>query len=102
MLFTNETADMTRYEFFEAYNTVRQNLLWADAKHRADLAKQLQKEYKFAFLTENELKEKIQILKNFDINLLWDKTFMGVNPSCSICAVASEPYYFLRKLKDNF
>jgi hypothetical protein len=93
---------MTKSEFFKLYNEVKQNLYWVDAMQNADIAIHIQKKYKFIFLTETELKAKIENLKKFDVNLLWDKNFMGLGRNDSICAVASEPDSFLRKLRDNF
>jgi hypothetical protein len=43
----------------------------------------------------------INKLNNFDINKLWDKKFWGLGISESICAVASEPYSFLNKLRND-
>ena len=37
-------------------------------------------------------------LKNFDINLLWDKSFWNIGVSTSICFFAAIPYSKLKQL----
>ena len=91
--------ELSKVEFSNLYNEVQNNIRWQDAKGRKDIAKHLEKKYKFKFIDSETLSKKIEILKKFDINKVWDKSFWGLSQSDSISAVASEPYAFLKKLK---
>lgn len=44
---------------------------------------------------EDYLKD-LKTLRNFDINLLWDKSFWGLSYGESVCAIATEPYTKLK------
>jgi hypothetical protein len=50
--------------------------------------------------TSEDFEKDLRILKNFDINLLWNKPFWGLHDgdSNSISAVATDPYTKLKKL----
>ena len=91
--------ELSSTQFNNLCHEVKNNLYWQDAKGRKDIAKHLEKKYKFKFIDSETLSKKIEILKKFDINKVWDKSFWGLSQSDSISAVASEPYNFLKKLK---
>lgn len=48
--------------------------------------------------TEEDYKRDLKILKYFDINLLWDKSYWGISVGESITIIATEPYTRLKKL----
>jgi hypothetical protein len=48
--------------------------------------------------TEQDYNVDLDKLRNFDINLLWDKSFWNIGVSSSISAIASGPYTKLKKL----
>lgn len=48
--------------------------------------------------TNEEYKKDIEKLKSFDINLLYNKEFWGLNRNESICAIATEPYTKLKRI----
>jgi len=48
--------------------------------------------------TLDDYNRDLNILKNFDINLLWDRSFWKIGPTSSITAIASIPYTKLKNL----
>ncbi len=48
--------------------------------------------------TNEEYNKDIEKLKSFDINLLYNKEFWGLNRNESICAIATEPYTKLKRI----
>jgi hypothetical protein len=48
--------------------------------------------------TLEDYQKDVKILKDFDINLLWDKSFWGLSQNDSISAIASVPYGKLKKV----
>jgi len=92
---------MNSTEFNNICHQVKENIRWVDAKGRKDIAKHLEKKYRFKFVDSETLSKQIDKLKSFDINLLFDKSFWGLSQSESISAVAAEPYGFIRRLQNN-
>jgi hypothetical protein len=95
---------MTSTEFRSTLHNVTKTIFWSgvpDQNKRVTI-KQIQKLYKFRFLSDNELTEAINKLKQFDINLLWDKQFWGLKKHESICAIANEPYQSLKRIKSTY
>jgi hypothetical protein len=91
---------MNKKQFLELLRNVQKTLFWSDYITFNPLTKNLiSKQQKFVFLSETELSDAIKQLKQFDINQLWDKQFWGLNKQDSICAVASEPYQSLLRIK---
>ena len=93
---------MNKIQFFETYKLVKNNIRWFNPNLDMETKKYIEKTEKFKFIDKKELLDKIEQLKNFDINLLYNKEFMKLKVSDSICAVASDPYYFLSRLKNDF
>ena len=93
---------MNKKDFFETYNLVKKNIYWFNPDLDIQTKKYIEKTENFKFIDKNELLNKIELLKNFDINLLYNKQFMGLKVSDSICAVASEPYNFLKRLNNDY
>jgi hypothetical protein len=79
-------------------HTVSKNLFWQNCDVPDNVKRLIEKTNKFKFLDKPELTEKINQLKTFDINLLWDKKFWKLKKHESISAVASSPYMFLKNL----
>lgn len=95
---------MTSTEFRSTLHNVTKTIFWSGIpeQNKRVTIKQIQKLYRFRFLSDNELTEAINKLKQFDINLLWDKQFWGLKKHESICAVASEPYQSLKRIKSTY
>jgi len=92
---------MNSSELMHTYRQVKNNLFWLNIELNRNVKLGLQRKNNFEFVNKNVLKIKIENLLKFDINLLWDKSFWGLGQSDSICAFASEPYYFIMGLKNN-
>jgi hypothetical protein len=93
---------MNRNEIFDICYSIRQNLNWYSLKNDEKIAKSLEKTYGFKFVDKKTLLNNIKIIENFDINLLWNKEFMQVKKSDSICAVSSEIYNYIKRIKSGF
>lgn len=87
--FTETLRNVVNTQFYQPINLAEHGLT----------IKQFEKINNFKFLSETELSDAIKQLKDFDINLLYDKKFWGLKPHESICAVATEPYQSLLRIK---
>jgi len=56
---------------------------------------------KFKFLQSSELNNAIQSIKDFDINNVWNPKFWGLKKHESICAVATEIYNNIKRIKNE-
>ena len=79
--------------------TVSKNIFWADCIISDEMKKLIEKTNRFKFLEKSELEAKINELKAFDGNLIWDRKFWGLKAHESISFVASGPYNFFKNLK---
>ena len=84
-------------------HNVNKSLFWAEYCKDKTIkeVKEVEKYANFKLLKDNDLKEAIQSIKNFDINLVWDKNFWKLKEHESICAVASEIYNYIKRIKNN-
>jgi hypothetical protein len=92
---------MNKKQFLTLLRNVQKTEKWsAFSDGNTGITKRIiEKHERFKFLSETELSDAIKQLKQFDINQLWDKQFWGLNKQDSICAVASEPYQSLLRIK---
>lgn len=92
---------MNSHELYSTYREVKKNLFWYEVELSKEIKRTLERKNRFKFVDKKTLFYNIAKLKAFDINLLWDRNFWGLNSSDSITAIASEPYDFIRKLKET-
>jgi hypothetical protein len=90
---------MNKNKFLKVYTNVKNSIRYMD--YPTELKGYIVEKYKFTFLENDELEKNIKSLLEFDINKLWDKQFWGLMIHESICAIATEPYNYLIKLKEN-
>ena len=92
---------MNAKELINGMNTVKINKMVIEYNYSQDLVKYIVKKEKIKILTDIELNDLINELKNFDINLVWERTFWKLKPMDSICAVATEVYQSLKKIRNS-
>jgi len=93
---------MNAKQFYQLYNNVRTSLFWGGNKNLdTALIKHIERKEKIIFLQGEALQQGINDLISFDANLLWDKKFWGIKSQDSICAIATEPYTFIKSLKNK-
>jgi len=91
---------MNSKQFTELLHNVNKSIFWKDfLTNNNDMVKHIEKRDNFKYLNNVDLFNSIELLKSFDINLLWDKSFWGLKKHESISAIASEPYNTLKRLK---
>ena len=91
---------MNAKELINGVNTVKINKMVIEYNYSQDLVKYIVKKEKIKILTDIELNDLINELKNFDINLVWERAFWKLKPMDSICAVAAEVYQSLKKIRN--
>lgn len=84
-------------------HNVNTSLTWAEycKDKTAKEIKDVEKYKKFKFLQGNELNNAIQSIKDFDINNVWNSKFWGLKKHESICAVATEIYNNIKRIKNE-
>lgn len=85
-------------------NNVNKSLTWSEYlkdKTTKDI-KDVERYAKFKFLQGNDLNNSIQIIKNFDINQVWQHSFWKLKKHESICAVATEIYNNIKRIKNEY
>ena len=97
--FAETTNNMEKNEVLSLIHNVSKSLWWKDYfdANPKDI-KTVEKKHRFIYLQSNDLTEATNKLINFDINLLWDKKYMGLTKYDSICAVSTEPYNNLTRI----
>ena len=81
-------------------NNINLTLIWGDfVTENPNEVKAVEKYEGFKFLEKNELEKSIESIKNFDINNVWNPKFWGLKKHESICAVATEIYQKIKKIK---
>ena len=92
---------MNSKEFIKVYNNVKKTLKWNDfiLKNPNEI-KSVETFDKFKYLPNEILIKNIEILKNFNIGLLYDRKFWGLKDYESICAIATEYYNGLKIIKN--
>jgi hypothetical protein len=90
---------MNKSEVLSLIHNVSKTLWWKDYfdANPKDI-KTVESRHGFIYLQSTDLVEAINKLKKFDINLLWDKEYMGLTKYDSICAVSTEPYNNLKRI----
>lgn len=94
-------ANIEKVKFLSTVRNVQKTLFWFNPSMDSELKKFIEKRNGFRFLEKDSLNQAIEFLYKFDINLLWSKAFWGLNQNESICILASEPYSFLKRLRDG-
>lgn len=84
-------------------HNVNKSLTWAEyCKNKTTKEiKEVEKYANFKFLKDEDFNSAIQSIKEFDINLVWDSKFWGIKKHESICAVATEIYNSIKRIKNN-
>ena len=85
--------------FIATFNNVQKSIQIAN--YSKELIDYVIKKDKITFLQGNDLKEAVQTLKDFDINLLYNNSFWGIKPHESICAIATGYYNFVKAVKNG-
>lgn len=93
-----EYKDLNK-SFITTFNNVKRSI--EISNFDKELINYVIKKDKITFLQGNDLKESLNTLKDFDINLLYDKDFWGIKTSESICAVATGYYNFVKAVKSG-
>jgi hypothetical protein len=93
---------MNKSEVLSLIHNVSKSLWWKDYfdVNPKDI-KIVEKKHRFIYLQSADLAKAINKLKKFNINLLWDKEYMGLGIKDSICAVSTEPYNSLKRILLN-
>ena len=80
---------------------INKTFFWEDYIKRNPKDKKLiERGEKFTFLEGEELIQNIEKIKKFDINKVWDKSYMGLKQHDSICAVSSELSNNIKRIKN--
>lgn len=91
---------MNKKQFLTVLRNVQKTLFWKDFLSKSPaLISLVTEQQNFKWLSETELSDAVNQLKNFDINQLWDKKFWGLKRHESISAVATDPYQSLLRIK---
>ena len=91
---------MKKNEITNLCRNVQKTLFWTDATPKVQ--KLAAKKDNFKFLDNTELNDAISKIKKFDSDLLWDRSYVGIARHESICAVSSELYGFICKIKNLY
>lgn len=91
---------MDKQDFYRTLKNVQKTIFWNGILDKKD-RKYLERRDGFKFLSQSEFEDHITKLKNFNCNLLWDKSWLGLSISDSICAVSSEPSAFLDRIRNG-
>ena len=92
---------MNAKELINGLKTVKINKMVIEYNYSQDLVKYIAKKEKIKILNNIELDDLVNELKNFDINLVWECSFWKLKPMDSICAVATEVYQSLKKIRNT-
>lgn len=80
---------MKKKELISTCHNINKTLFWSDfIAENPENIKDIQAYNSFTFLQPTELKDAIDKIKNFDINLIWDRKFWGLKIHESISAIA--------------
>lgn len=91
---------MNSKQLKSAVKNINLTLIWNDFLiENPSQVKSVEKYKGFKFLEKNELEKSIESIKNFDINNVWNLKFWGLKKHESICAVATEIYQNIKKIK---
>ena len=91
---------MNSKQLTSVVNNINLTLIWSDfATENPNQVKAVEKYKGFKFLEKNEFEKSIESIKNFDINNVWNPKFWGLKKHESICAVATEIYKNINKIK---
>ena len=93
---------MNKKEFIAVYNNVKISITFEGHIFDSETIKRVEKRYGAKLLDTQSLSEAIKQLKDFDINKLWQADFWGLKKHESICAVATEVYQNLRKIRATY
>jgi hypothetical protein len=92
---------MNSKEFIKVYNNVKKTLNWQNfILENPNEIKAVENFDKFKYLPKEILIENIEVLKSFNINLLYDIKFWGIKKHESICAIATDYYNGLKIIRD--
>lgn len=86
-------------------HNVNKSLTWAEfiesKSDKKQYISEVEKYAKFKFLQGNDLNNAIQTIKDFDINQVWEHSFWKLKKHESICAVATEIYNNIKRIKNE-
>ena len=92
---------MNSKQLTDTVNNVSKTLKWEyffEGKNQKEV-KAVEQYARFKRLNKVQLLDAIESLKTFDINLIWERSFWKLKNHESICAVASELYNTIKKLR---
>ena len=90
---------MDKKQFIALYNSVKLSITFEGQNFEHQWKKVVEKRYGAKLLDNESLIEAIKQLKEFDINKLWEPSFWGLKQHESICAVATEIYQNLKRIR---